>query len=67
MAKQTPNLTLGSIWKRWDPHIHTPGTTLNDQFGGEDAWETYLSAVEASDPKIEALGVTDYYLLDTFR
>lgn len=67
MAKQTPNLTLGSIWKRWDPHIHTPGTTLNDQFGGEDAWETYLSAVEASDPKIEALGVTDYYLLDTYR
>jgi AAA domain, putative AbiEii toxin, Type IV TA system len=67
MTGQAPTLTLGSIWRRWDPHIHAPGTTLNDQFGGADAWETYLSAVETSAPKIEALGVTDYYLLDTYR
>ena len=67
MTAQAPALTLGSIWRRWDPHIHAPGTTLNDQFGGADAWETYLSAVEASDPKIEVLGVTDYCLLDTYR
>ena len=67
MTTPVPALTLGSIWRRWDPHIHAPGTTLNDQFGGADAWETYLSAIEASDPKIEALGVTDYYLLDTYR
>lgn len=67
MNAQAQTLTLGSIWRRWDPHIHAPGTTLNDQFGGADSWDTYLSAVEASDPKIEALGVTDYYLLDTYR
>ena len=67
MTAQAPALTLGSIWRRRDPHIHTPSTTLNDQFGSGDAWETYLSAVEVSDPKIEALGVTDYYLLDTYR
>lgn len=67
MTAQAPALTLGSIWRRWDPHIHAPGTILNDQFGSANAWDTYLSAVEASDPKIEALGVTDYYLLDTYR
>ena len=60
-------LTTGSIWRRWDPHIHAPGTTLNDQFGSTDAWETYLSAIERSVPKIEGLGVTDYYLLDTYK
>lgn len=60
-------LTTGSIWRRWDPHIHAPGTTLNDQFGSTNAWETYLSAVERSEPKIEGIGVTDYYLLDTYK
>lgn len=67
MNAPTPTLTTGSIWRRWDPHIHAPGTTLNDQFGGADAWETYLSAVERSEPTIEGLGVTDYYLLDSYK
>ena len=26
----------GSVWHRWDPHIHTPGTALEDQFN--DDW-----------------------------
>lgn len=26
----------GSLWHRWDPHIHTPGTALNDQYTGSD-------------------------------
>ncbi|MER6975123.1 TrlF family AAA-like ATPase [Nocardioides sp. NPDC000445] len=50
----------GSIWRRWDPHIHAPGTALNNQFGPDD-WEAYLSRIESSEPRIEALGVTDYY------
>ena len=25
----------GSRWHRWDPHLHAPGTLLNDQFGGD--------------------------------
>ena len=31
-------LTAGAAWHRWDPHVHAPGTTLNDQFGGAGAW-----------------------------
>lgn len=40
---------------------------LNDQFKGTDSWEQYLAKIEASDPNIRALGVTDYYLLDTYE
>ena len=54
-------LSAGSLWHRWEPHIHAPGTVLNDQFAGGDAWEKYLSALEAATPKIHALGITDYY------
>jgi hypothetical protein len=54
-------LKPGSIWQRWEPHIHSPGTVFNDQFGGEDAWEPYIAAIEASNPVIKAIGATDYY------
>src|SRR5260370_41835336 len=57
----------GSLWHRWDPHIHTPGTVLNDQYGGMDAWERFLTKIETSTPHIRALGVTDYYSLDTYE
>ncbi len=60
-------LNSGSRWLRWEPHIHAPGTVLNDQFKGTDSWEQYLSKVEAATPTIRALGVTDYYLLDTYE
>ena len=53
----------GSLWHRWDPHLHAPGTLLNDQFGGD--WEAYLTRIETSNPRIEALGVTDYFCIDT--
>lgn len=57
----------GSIWHRWDPHIHTPGTALNDQYGGLAPWEAFLGAVEASDPPIRALGITDYFCIEHYE
>ena len=60
-------LNTGSRWLRWEPHIHAPGTVLNDLYKGSDSWETYLARVEGATPTIRALGVTDYYLLDTYE
>ncbi|WP_276366153.1 TrlF family AAA-like ATPase [Chryseolinea sp. H1M3-3] len=57
----------GSIWHRWEPHIHAPGTVLNNQFNGDDPWEDFLTKIENSNPRIRALGVTDYYLLDLYE
>ena len=57
----------GSIWHRWDPHIHTPGTALNNQYGGPASWEAFLGAVEASDPPIRALGITDYFGIEHYE
>ena len=56
----------GSEWRRWEPHVHAPGTVLNDQFG-PNAWDDYLKRLEEASPAIEALGVTDYYLLDSYE
>jgi ABC-type lipoprotein export system ATPase subunit len=55
----------GSVWHRWDPHLHAPGTLLNDQFDGD--WESYLQKIESSSPPIQALGVADYFCIQTYR
>ena len=55
----------GSERHRWDPHIHAPGTILEDEFAGD--WETYLKKIETAIPMIGALGVTDYYSIETYR
>jgi hypothetical protein len=60
-------LSRGSEWHRWEPHIHAPGTILNDQFAGPDPWGQYLAALEKRAPKIEAIGVADYYLPDSYQ
>jgi predicted ATP-dependent endonuclease of OLD family len=64
----------GSLWRRWDPHIHTPGTILSDQFGhdhdnfeGDDAWDKFLKQLETAAPPIRALGITDYYVTDCYE
>lgn len=57
----------GSEWRRWDPHIHAPGTVLNNQFGASNSWDSYLSAIESASPMIEAIGVTDYYVTETYE
>lgn len=60
-------IARGSEWCRWEPHIHTPGTVFNDQFGGGDRWDIYLTTLETSVPKIGAMAITDYYLTDTYQ
>jgi hypothetical protein len=60
-------MNRGSEWRRWEPHIHAPGTVMNNQFSGPNAWHDYLTALENATPVIEAIAVTDYYVTDTYE
>ncbi|TIU22386.1 MAG: ATP-binding protein, partial [Mesorhizobium sp.] len=60
-------ISRGSEWHRWEPHIHAPGTILNNQFGAADPWGSYLTTLEGLTPKIEAIAVTDYYVTETYE
>ena len=61
------NYERGSEWRRWDLHIHTPGTIKNDQYEGsgiEDRWSNFYNAIssyvgDGSDPlkAIEVIGI----------
>ena len=57
----------GSVWRRWEPHIHTPGTVLADRFPTENGWELYLDALEAVSPRLQAIGVTDYCITRSYE
>lgn len=56
----------GSLWRRWDPHVHFPGTLHNDQFG-DLSIAAALDSLAARTPAIEVVGVTDYFTTATFR
>lgn len=65
--QNTTSHIRGSIWSRWDPHIHTPGTLLNDQYSNVDGWETFLTKVEIAQPTIGTLGITDYLSIEQYE
>jgi len=56
----------GSEWRKWDLHIHSPGTKLNDQFkaGGGNVWDEYCRRLEESD--VQVFGITDYFSADGY-
>lgn len=55
----------GSVWRRWDPHIHAPGTLLNDQFAGD--WDGFVDGINRASPAAEILGITDYFSIAGYR
>lgn len=55
----------GSEWRKWDLHIHTPGTAKNDNFPKDEHWKEYLNVLERN-VDIAVLGVTDYFSIDNY-
>ena len=52
----------GSEWRKWDLHLHAPGTKQNDQFtvpADGDVWGEYCRRLHDSD--VQAFGITDYF------
>lgn len=64
-AGETNPFEGGSHWRRWNPHLHAPGTLTNDDFA--DDWDGYLKAIENAFPVVEVLGVTDYLTIECYK
>lgn len=57
----------GSLWRRWDLHIHAPDTKLSNAFksdAGGDVWEEYIDYLEHSN--VQVFGITDYFSSDGY-
>lgn len=69
-------LNKGSEWRKWDLHVHAPGTRLNDQYkidgkkinhpGGDskEFWDKFCQIIHNSD--VDVIGITDYYTFNTY-
>lgn len=58
----TERYPRGSEWRKWDLHIHVPGTALSDSYEKKDGnldWDRASEIIENSD--VQVLGITDYF------
>lgn len=56
------NFPRGSEWRKWDLHVHVPGTKLSNEYDAKDGkpdWDRFADALEASD--VAVVGITDYF------
>lgn len=66
MSTKIPS-SIGSIWRKWDLHVHPPTTKLNDQYTispDKDVWDEFCQKLEESD--VQAFGITDYFSADGY-
>jgi hypothetical protein len=53
----------GSEWRKWDLHVHVPGTKLSDGYGtSPETLDRFCNYLEASD--VAAFGIADYFSVD---
>lgn len=66
MAEQAERFPRGSEWRKWDLHLHPPGTLLNDGYKnpGGDVWQRFCKTLE--DSEVAAFAIADYFSLDGF-
>jgi len=58
----------GSKWRKWDLHVHPPGTKLYDGYkdtGNEGVLDKFCQKLEESD--VEVFGITDYFSVDGYK
>ncbi|MCY3797092.1 MAG: hypothetical protein OXG84_04760 [Chloroflexi bacterium] len=59
---------VGSIWRKWDLHVHSPSSILANEFkstDGRNVWDSYVDRIEETD--IQVLGITDYFTVDGYK
>jgi hypothetical protein len=60
------NYESGSIWRKWDLHVHTP-YSIEQSYGGEAAWEEFLADLETLPDEFKVLGINDYIFLEGYK
>ncbi|MEX2305131.1 MAG: hypothetical protein WD595_02965 [Waddliaceae bacterium] len=68
--KTTSKYERGAEWRKWDLHVHTPGTLKEDCFEGEnldERWTKFCETINQHKEDIVVIGITDYLLLDNYK
>lgn len=69
----------GSVWRKWDFHVHTPYSILNNNYGFnpfeisqtdlEIAFDDFFKQLftKAVENNIAAIGITDYFMIEGYK
>jgi ABC-type lipoprotein export system ATPase subunit len=56
----------GSLWRKWDLHVHTPASLVHE-YEGTDPWPQFLDDLEGLPAEFKVIGINDYLFLDGYR
>ncbi|MDW5264652.1 MULTISPECIES: hypothetical protein [Acidobacteriaceae] len=56
----------GSVWRKWDLHVHTPASLIH-HYDGTDPWPQFLNELANLPPEFKVIGINDYMLLDGYK
>lgn len=59
----------GSIWRKWDLHVHTPVSLVNNYEGSnlDEKWDRFIRDIEALPQEFKVIGINDYLFLDGYK
>jgi hypothetical protein len=60
------NFSKGSEWRKWDLHIHTPNSIIQN-YGGDDQWDKFIESLEQLSQEVKVIGINDYYFIDGYE
>jgi hypothetical protein len=58
----------GSEWAKWDLHVHTP-VSIVQQYGGDktEVWEKFIADLENLPTEFKVIGINDYLFIDGYK
>jgi hypothetical protein len=60
--RRTMDKSRGSFWFKWDLHVHTPASLVQQYGGGkEEVWGRFITDLENLPKEFKVLGINDYY------
>lgn len=57
----------GSVWRKWDLHIHTPASIKQQYNNTAEGWDKFINALENLPKEVKVIGITDYYFIDGYE
>ena len=58
----------GSLWWRWDLHVHSPASLVQHYGGNTDkVWERFLGDLENLPKEFKVIGINDYIFLEGYE
>ena len=61
-------MSIGSIWARWDLHVHTP-CSIEQGYSGDttENWERFINDLENLHESIKVIGINDYITFEGYK